>query len=138
MAAQAAAVVMPVVLRLVERSATSCSPTSLDRSSAVRASSMPAPMSLTVAADHRASQPTSPHTRTPWRAALQDRDWDDAAAAVFINAMVVKIRDGQVRNRPAYAAIGSRPGRPQGTSWAFGPGDGDGESMEIWLAVLTE
>jgi transposase-like protein len=27
-------------------------------------------------------------------------------AAVFIDAIMVKIRDGQVRNRPVYAAIG--------------------------------
>ncbi len=36
----------------------------------------------------------------------QARPLDEVYAAVFIDAMVVKIRDGQVANRPIYAAIG--------------------------------
>jgi len=32
-------------------------------------------------------------------------------AAVFIDAIMVKVRDGQVGNQPFYAAIGGRPGR---------------------------
>jgi putative transposase len=32
---------------------------------------------------------------------------DEVYAAVFIDAMVVKVREGQVANRPVYAAIGS-------------------------------
>ena len=35
---------------------------------------------------------------------------DEIYAAVFIDAIVVKIRDGQVANRPIYAAIGVTPG----------------------------
>lgn len=31
---------------------------------------------------------------------------DAVYAAVFIDAIVVKVRDGQVANRPVYAAIG--------------------------------
>jgi transposase-like protein len=31
---------------------------------------------------------------------------DEAYAAVFIDTVVVKVRDGQVANRPFYAAIG--------------------------------
>jgi transposase-like protein len=31
---------------------------------------------------------------------------DEIYAAVFIDAIVVKVRDGQVANRPFYAAIG--------------------------------
>jgi len=34
------------------------------------------------------------------------RPLDDVYAAVFIDAIVVKVRDGQVANRPFYAAIG--------------------------------
>ncbi|GAA3128883.1 hypothetical protein GCM10020255_001950 [Rhodococcus baikonurensis] len=39
------------------------------------------------------------------------QDWsarplDEVYAAIFIDAIVVKIRDGQVANRPIYAAIG--------------------------------
>ncbi|HVQ19242.1 MAG TPA: IS256 family transposase, partial [Actinomycetes bacterium] len=58
-------------------------------------------------------------------------------AAVFIDAIMVKIRDGQVRNRPVYAAIGvDLDGHKDILGmWA---GDGDGESAKFWLAVLTE
>jgi putative transposase len=34
------------------------------------------------------------------------RPLDGVYAAVFIDAIVVKVRDGQVANRPIYAAIG--------------------------------
>ncbi len=58
-------------------------------------------------------------------------------AAVFIDAIMVKIRDGQVRNRPVYAAIGvDLDGHKDILGmWA---GEGDGESAKFWLAVLTE
>ena len=58
-------------------------------------------------------------------------------AAVFIDAIMVKIRDGQVRNRPVYAAIGvDLDGHKDILGmWA---GDGDGESAKFWMAVLTE
>src|SRR4051794_36789519 len=36
----------------------------------------------------------------------QSRPLDGVYAAVFVDALVVKIRDGQVANRPVYAAIG--------------------------------
>src|SRR5205809_737267 len=54
-------------------------------------------------------------------------------AAVFIDAIMVKIRDGQVRNRPIYAAIGvDLDGHKDILGmWA---GDGDGESAKFWLA----
>ena len=50
---------------------------------------------------------------------------------------MVKVRDGQVRNRPVYAAIGvDLDGHKDILGmWA---GDGDGESAKFWLAVLTE
>lgn len=58
-------------------------------------------------------------------------------AAIFIDAIMVKIRDGQVGNRPVYAAIGvDLDGHKDILGmWA---GDGDGESAKFWLAVLTE
>ena len=34
------------------------------------------------------------------------RPLDEVYAAIFIDAIVVKVRDGQVANRPFYAAIG--------------------------------
>jgi transposase-like protein len=56
---------------------------------------------------------------------------------VFIDALHVKIRDGQVGPRPVYAAIGVDLGGRRDVlgMWA---GEGDGESAKYWLAVLTE
>lgn len=58
-------------------------------------------------------------------------------AAIFIDAIMVKIRDGQVGNRPVYAAIGVDL---QGNKDILGmwAGNGDGESAKFWLAVLTD
>ena len=55
---------------------------------------------------------------------------------VFIDAIFVKVRDGQVSNRPIYVAIGvSCAGERDILGlWA---GDG-GEGAKFWLAVLTE
>lgn len=65
------------------------------------------------------------------------RPLEGVYAAVFIDAIMVKVRDGQVRNRPVYAAIGvDLDGHKDILGmWA---GDGDGESAKFWLAVLTE
>src|SRR6476661_5077493 len=65
------------------------------------------------------------------------RPLESVYAAVFIDAIVVKIRDGQVRNRPVYAAIGvDLDGHKDILGmWA---GDGDGESAKFWYSVLTE
>jgi putative transposase len=58
-------------------------------------------------------------------------------AAVFIDAIHVKVRDGQVGNRPFYAAIGvDLQGRRDVLGlWA---GTGAGESAKFWLSVLTD
>src|SRR4051794_22753351 len=58
-------------------------------------------------------------------------------AAIFIDAIYVKIRDGQVGNRPFYAAIGvDLEGRRDVLGlWA---GTGAGESAKFWMAVLTD
>lgn len=65
------------------------------------------------------------------------RPLEKVYAAVFIDAIMVKIRDGQVRNRPVYAAIGvDLDGHKDILGmWV---GDGDGESAKFWLAVLTD
>lgn len=42
------------------------------------------------------------------------RPLNEVYAAIFIDAIVVKVRDGQVANRPIYAAIGVFPGRGEG------------------------
>ncbi len=58
-------------------------------------------------------------------------------AAVFIDAIYVKVRDGQVGNQPFYAAVGvDLNGRRDVLGlWA---GNGGGESAKFWLAVLTD
>ena len=56
--------------------------------------------------------------------------------AVFIDAIVVKVRDGQVTNRPVYAAIGVTT---DGTRDVLGLWMGTGgEGAKFWLQVLTE
>lgn len=58
-------------------------------------------------------------------------------AAIFIDAIVIKVRDGQVRNQPYYAAIGVDL---EGHKDILGiwPGNGDGESAKFWFTCLTE
>jgi len=65
------------------------------------------------------------------------RPLEKVYAALFIDAIMVEIGDGQVRNRPVYAAIGvDLDGNKDILGmWA---GDGDGESAKFWLAVLTD
>src|SRR6476469_4294299 len=58
-------------------------------------------------------------------------------AAVFIDAIYVKVRDGQVGNQPFYAAIGvDLDGHRDVLGlWA---GRGGGESAKFWMSVLTD
>jgi putative transposase len=58
-------------------------------------------------------------------------------AAIFIDAIYVKVRDGQVGNQPFYAAIGvDLNGRRDVLGlWA---GTGRGESAKFWMNVLTD
>ena len=58
-------------------------------------------------------------------------------AAVFIDAIFVKVRDGQVGNQPFYAAIGvDLAGRRDVLGlWA---GAGGGESAKFWMSVLSD
>jgi len=64
------------------------------------------------------------------------RPLDEIYAAIFIDAIVVKVRDGQVANRPFYAAIGVTLDGDRDILglWA-GPG---GEGAKFWLSVLTD
>ncbi|MDC3729344.1 IS256 family transposase, partial [Rhodococcus sp. Rp3] len=66
----------------------------------------------------------------------QNRPLDRVYPVVFIDAIHVKIRDGQVTNRPIYVAIGVSVNGERDILglWA---GDG-GEGAKFWLAVLTE
>lgn len=64
------------------------------------------------------------------------RPLDAAYAAVFIDAIVVKVRDGQVANRPVYAAIGvTLDGRKDVLGLWAGAG---GEGAKFWMSVLVD
>jgi transposase-like protein len=55
---------------------------------------------------------------------------------VFIDAIVVKVRDGQVANRPFYAAIGvTLDGDKDILGLWAGTG---GEGAKFWMSVLTD
>ena len=64
------------------------------------------------------------------------RPLDETYAAIFIDAIVVKVRDGQVANRPFYAAIGVTLSGDRDILglWA---GTG-GEGAKFWMSVLTD
>jgi putative transposase len=64
------------------------------------------------------------------------RPLDTIYAAVFIDAIVVKVRDGQVANRPVYAAIGvTLDGEKDVLGLWAGTG---GEGAKFWMSVLTD
>ena len=64
------------------------------------------------------------------------RPLDATYAAIFIDAIVVKVRDGQVANRPFYAAIGvTLAGERDILGLWAGTG---GEGAKFWMAVLTD
>ena len=69
--------------------------------------------------------------------AWQNRPLDRVYPVVFIDAINVKIREGQVANRPIYVAIGVTVDGERDIVglWA---GDGAGEGAKYWLTVLTE
>jgi putative transposase len=66
----------------------------------------------------------------------QHRPLDEIYAAVFIDAIIVKVRDGQVANRPFYAAIGvTLDGDKDILGLWAGTG---GEGAKFWMSVLTD
>jgi transposase-like protein len=75
------------------------------------------------------------------KVAAEMADWaarplDRVYPVVFLDAIVVKVRDGQVVNRPFYVAIGVTV---HGERDILGIWAGDGaEGAKYWLAVLTE
>jgi transposase-like protein len=65
-----------------------------------------------------------------------NRPLDAVYAAVFIDALVVKVRDGQVANRPVYAAIGvTVDGHKDVLGLWMGTG---GEGAKFWMSVLID
>ena len=65
------------------------------------------------------------------------RPLEKVYAAIFVDAIYVKVRDGQVGNRPVYAAIGvDLAGHKDVLGlWA---GTGGGETAKFWMSVLAE
>jgi transposase-like protein len=64
------------------------------------------------------------------------RPLDAVYAAVFVDAIVVKVRDGQVANRPVYAAIGvTLEGHKDVLGLWMGTG---GEGAKFWMSVLMD
>jgi putative transposase len=66
----------------------------------------------------------------------QARPLDEVYAAVFVDAIMVKVRNGQVANRPVYAAIGVTL---EGDKDILGLWAGSGgQGAKFWMAVLTD
>ena len=66
----------------------------------------------------------------------QSRPLDEVYPIVYLDALVVKIRDnGQVRNRAIYVAIGVNM---EGIKEVLGLWAGQAEGAKFWLQVLTE
>lgn len=70
-------------------------------------------------------------------AAWQNRPLDRVYAVLLIDAIVIKVRDAQVANRPVYVAIGvNMDGDRDVLGLWLGPTGGEGAKQ--WMAMLTE
>jgi len=68
----------------------------------------------------------------------QSRPLDPVYAVVFIDAINVKIREGQVANRPVYLALGVTVDGERDILGLWAGEHGDGEGAKFWLRVLSE
>ncbi|MGI5185538.1 IS256 family transposase [Dactylosporangium sp. CA-152071] len=68
----------------------------------------------------------------------QSRPLDRVYPVVFIDAIQVKIRDGQVANRPIYVALAVTADGHRDILGMWAGEHGDGEGAKFWLRVLTE
>ena len=68
----------------------------------------------------------------------QSRPLDPVYAVVFIDAIHVKIREGQVANRPVYLALGVTVDGERDILGLWAGEHGDGEGAKYWLRVLSE
>ena len=68
----------------------------------------------------------------------QNRPLDAVYAVVFIDAIQVKIREGQVANRPIYLALGITADGTRDVLGLWAGEHGDGEGAKFWLRVLSE
>lgn len=68
----------------------------------------------------------------------QNRPLDAVYPVVFIDAINVKIRDGNVANRPIYVALGVTVDGTRDVLGLWAGEHGDGEGAKYWLRVLSE
>src|ERR1022692_2667120 len=68
----------------------------------------------------------------------QSRPLDSVYAVIFIDAINVKIREGQVANRPIYLALGVTVDGERDVLGLWAGEHGDGEGTKFWLRVLSE
>jgi putative transposase len=68
----------------------------------------------------------------------QNRPLDPVYPVVFIDAIRVKIRDGNVVNRPIYLALGVTCDGERDILGLWAGEHGDGEGAKFWLRILTE
>ena len=68
----------------------------------------------------------------------QNRPLDSVYPVVFIDAINVKIREGQVANRPIYVALAVTCDGERDVLGLWAGEHGDGEGAKFWLKVLTE
>lgn len=68
----------------------------------------------------------------------QNRPLDPVYPVIFIDCVNVKIRDGQVANRPIYVALAVTVEGTRDILGLWAGEHGDGEGAKYWLRVLTE
>src|ERR1700756_4572053 len=68
----------------------------------------------------------------------QSRPLDFVYAVIFVDAIQVKIREGQVANRPVYLALGVTVDGERDILGLWAGEHGDGEGAKFWLRVLSE
>src|SRR5438132_13673237 len=68
----------------------------------------------------------------------QSRPLDPVYAVIFIDAINVKIREGQVANRPVYLALGVTVDGQRDILGLWAGEHGDGEGAKYWLRILSE
>lgn len=70
--------------------------------------------------------------------AWQNRPLDSVYPVMFIDAVNVKIRDGNVANRPIYMVLAVTEDGTRDVLGIWAGDHGDGEGSKYWLRVLTE
>jgi putative transposase len=68
----------------------------------------------------------------------QNRPLDPVYAVIFIDAIHVKVREGQVANRPVYLALGVTAEGTRDFLGLWAGEHGAGEGAKFWLRVLSE